>query len=101
MQSVENRSGAWKWWIAVVLFLATVLTYLDRQTLALCAPAVTKVTVALIAAAAFGMTSILADSADPRGWARAQALPGDPPSAQINYALGVTGSAGRLGSGCP
>jgi ACS family hexuronate transporter-like MFS transporter len=29
-------SNAWKWWIAVVLFLATVLTYLDRQTLSLC-----------------------------------------------------------------
>ena len=33
-----RRSNAWKWWIAVVLFLATVLTYLDRQTLSLCAP---------------------------------------------------------------
>ncbi|MGO9109645.1 MAG: MFS transporter [Thermoguttaceae bacterium] len=31
------RSGnAWKWWMAGVLFLATVLTYLDRQTLAVC-----------------------------------------------------------------
>jgi len=35
-----HRSSAWKWWIAVVLFLATVLTYLDRQTLSLCAPMV-------------------------------------------------------------
>ena len=35
-----RRSTAWKWWIAIVLFLATVLTYLDRQTLSLCAPMV-------------------------------------------------------------
>jgi ACS family hexuronate transporter-like MFS transporter len=34
------RSSAWKWWLAIVLFLATVLTYLDRQTLSLCAPQV-------------------------------------------------------------
>ncbi len=34
------RGSAWKWWIAGVLFLATVLTYLDRQTLSLCAPMV-------------------------------------------------------------
>ncbi len=33
---MQSRSNAWKWWIAVVLFLATVLTYLDRQTLSLC-----------------------------------------------------------------
>ncbi len=33
---MPSRSNAWKWWIAVVLFLATVLTYLDRQTLSLC-----------------------------------------------------------------
>jgi len=31
-------NSAWKWWIAIVLFLATVLTYLDRQTLSLCGP---------------------------------------------------------------
>jgi ACS family hexuronate transporter-like MFS transporter len=31
-------TSAWKWWIAIVLFLATVLTYLDRQTLSLCGP---------------------------------------------------------------
>ena len=37
-QAPGHRSNAWKWWIAVVLFLATVLTYLDRQTLSLCAP---------------------------------------------------------------
>jgi len=33
---MQSGSNAWKWWIAVVLFLATVLTYLDRQTLSLC-----------------------------------------------------------------
>jgi ACS family hexuronate transporter-like MFS transporter len=32
------QGHAWKWWIAVVLFLATVLTYLDRQTVSLCSP---------------------------------------------------------------
>ena len=32
-----RKSGdAWKWWMAGVLFLATVLTYLDRQTLVFC-----------------------------------------------------------------
>jgi ACS family hexuronate transporter-like MFS transporter len=30
----ENRT--WKWWMTGVLFLATVLTYLDRQTLPIC-----------------------------------------------------------------
>ena len=42
--SQENRpaapprkpGSAWKWWLCGVLFLATVLTYLDRQTLAVC-----------------------------------------------------------------
>lgn len=28
--------NAWKWWLTIVLFLATVLTYLDRQTMSLC-----------------------------------------------------------------
>jgi ACS family hexuronate transporter-like MFS transporter len=32
------KAGSWKWWLMGVLFLATVLTYLDRQTLSLCAP---------------------------------------------------------------
>ncbi len=36
-----SRPNAWKWWLTVVLFLGTVLTYLDRQTLSLCAPAIT------------------------------------------------------------
>jgi ACS family hexuronate transporter-like MFS transporter len=36
--SGASRFGAWKWWVAIVLFLATVLTYLDRQTLSLCGP---------------------------------------------------------------
>ena len=35
---VRVRGHAWKWWVAVVLFLATVLTYLDRQTVSLCGP---------------------------------------------------------------
>ena len=30
----------WKWWICGILFLATVLNYLDRQTMALCSPAI-------------------------------------------------------------
>jgi ACS family hexuronate transporter-like MFS transporter len=33
---MSSPSNAWKWWITVVLFLATVLTYLDRQTVSLC-----------------------------------------------------------------
>lgn len=33
-----DRAGFWRWWIAIILFLATVLTYLDRQTLSLCGP---------------------------------------------------------------
>lgn len=32
----------WKWWICFILFLATVLNYLDRQTMALCAPEICK-----------------------------------------------------------
>ncbi len=35
--AVESRRGnAWKWWLTGVLFLATLLTYLDRQTVAIC-----------------------------------------------------------------
>ena len=30
----------WKWWICFILFLATVLNYLDRQIMALCATAI-------------------------------------------------------------
>jgi MFS transporter, ACS family, hexuronate transporter len=30
------RGNAWKWWLTIVLFAATVLTYLDRQTMSLC-----------------------------------------------------------------
>jgi ACS family hexuronate transporter-like MFS transporter len=37
--STEGRAnGAWKWWLTIVLFAATVLTYLDRQTISLCGP---------------------------------------------------------------
>ncbi len=32
----HTASTAWKWWLAGMLFLATVLTYLDRQTIAVC-----------------------------------------------------------------
>ena len=32
----RKPGNAWKWWMAGVLFLATVLTYLDRQTLVVC-----------------------------------------------------------------
>ena len=31
-----DGKSTWKWWMTGVLFLATVLTYLDRQTLAIC-----------------------------------------------------------------
>ena len=31
-------SNAWKWWLTIVLFVATILTYLDRQTMSLCGP---------------------------------------------------------------
>ena len=34
--------NAWKWWLTIVLFLATILTYLDRQTMSLCAPMICK-----------------------------------------------------------
>ena len=36
--SKPSMKSAWKWWIAIILFLATVLTYLDRQTLSVCGP---------------------------------------------------------------
>ncbi len=39
---MPSRGNAWKWWITVVLFLATVLTYLDRQTLSLCGAMIRK-----------------------------------------------------------
>lgn len=35
---MTKASSAWKWWIVGVLFLATVLTYLDRQTVSVCGP---------------------------------------------------------------
>lgn len=34
--AATTSGNAWKWWMAGILFLATVLTYLDRQTLAVC-----------------------------------------------------------------
>ena len=36
--SAGSRGDAWKWWLTFVLFMATVLTYLDRQTVSLCGP---------------------------------------------------------------
>lgn len=41
-EAAGRQSKAWKWWIAVVLFMATVLTYLDRQTISLCGSMVAK-----------------------------------------------------------
>jgi ACS family hexuronate transporter-like MFS transporter len=34
--SAKPKGNAWKWWLTIVLFMATVLTYLDRQTMSLC-----------------------------------------------------------------
>ena len=34
--SAKPKGNAWKWWLTIVLFVATVLTYLDRQTMSLC-----------------------------------------------------------------
>ncbi len=38
----RRRAGLGRWWITGVLFLATVLTYLDRQTVAVCSEDVCK-----------------------------------------------------------
>ena len=38
----RKRSGAWKWLVCGILFLATVLNYLDRQTMAICAPLIAE-----------------------------------------------------------
>lgn len=40
-QPAVRRGNAWKWLICGILFLATVLNYLDRQTMAICAPKIT------------------------------------------------------------
>ena len=37
-----KRTSAWTWFICGILFLATVLNYLDRQTMALCSPLITE-----------------------------------------------------------
>ncbi len=37
-----KEKSSWKWWVCGMLFLATVLNYLDRQTLAICAPLITE-----------------------------------------------------------
>lgn len=33
---LNGGNGSWKWWICGILFLATVLNYLDRQAMAIC-----------------------------------------------------------------
>ncbi len=38
----KPKSNAWKWWLTIVLFVATVLTYLDRQTMSLCGAMICK-----------------------------------------------------------
>lgn len=38
----KPKSNAWKWWLTIVLFAATVLTYLDRQTMSLCGAMICK-----------------------------------------------------------
>jgi ACS family hexuronate transporter-like MFS transporter len=40
--TTSGRGGGWKWVICAILFLATVLNYLDRQTMAICAPKITQ-----------------------------------------------------------
>jgi len=40
-ENIQHRTG-WKWWISIILFLATVLTYLDRQTISLCGSMISK-----------------------------------------------------------
>jgi ACS family hexuronate transporter-like MFS transporter len=37
-----KKGSGWKWWISIILFLATVLTYLDRQTISLCGSMISK-----------------------------------------------------------
>ena len=38
----RGRTAAWTWYVCFILFLATVLNYLDRQTMANCAPLIKK-----------------------------------------------------------
>lgn len=42
MNRTENRRSRGKWWICFVLLAATALSYLDRQTIAICAPAISR-----------------------------------------------------------
>jgi len=37
-EKTRQRRSSWKWWICGILFLATVLNYLDRQTMSICGP---------------------------------------------------------------
>jgi MFS transporter, ACS family, hexuronate transporter len=41
-ESQLTGGNAWKWWLVGVLFLATVLTYLDRQTVAVCKKSISE-----------------------------------------------------------
>ncbi len=42
LQAAKPSGSAWKWFICLVLFLATVLNYLDRQTMSICGPKITE-----------------------------------------------------------
>lgn len=41
-ESAKPPGNAWKWWLMIVLFLATMLTYLNRQTMSLCGAMICK-----------------------------------------------------------
>ena len=41
LREPARSAGEWRWYVCGLLFLATVLNYLDRQTMALCAPLLT------------------------------------------------------------
>lgn len=41
-ESVGSRTKAWIWWVSGLLLLATMLNYMDRQTLAVLSPLITK-----------------------------------------------------------
>ncbi|MGH7995984.1 MAG: MFS transporter, partial [Opitutaceae bacterium] len=42
MEKAPRRRGAFRWGVCLLLLAATVLSYLDRQTVAICAPAISK-----------------------------------------------------------
>ena len=41
-EPLTPRSGLWKWWICGLLLLATAVNYMDRQTLSIASPRITK-----------------------------------------------------------